>query len=89
MTTHGSHGPSGLDANELRRILTPFGQQSVEISKTLVKTAQKTSTEKLSPELLEPYNDCRLITLDKNPGVRSIGIGEVIRRIIGRTILVL
>ena len=33
MKTHGSHGPSSLDANELRRILTHFWQQSVEISK--------------------------------------------------------
>ena len=26
MRTHGSHGPTGLDANEWRRILTHFGQ---------------------------------------------------------------
>ena len=86
MTTHGSHGPSGLDANEWRRILTHFGQQSVETSKTLAKIAQKILTEILSHELLEPDNACRLIPLDKNPGVMLIGIGEVIRRIISRTI---
>ena len=34
---------------------------------------------------MEPYNACRLISLDKNPGVRPIGEGEVMRRIIGRT----
>ena len=68
------------------RILTQFDQQSVEISKTLAKVAQKTSTEILSHELLEPYIACRLIELDKNPRVGPIGIGEVIRRIIGRTI---
>ena len=71
MTTHGSHGPSGLDANELKRILTNFGQQSVEISKTLAKIAQKISTEKLSHELHEANNACRLIPLDKNPGVKE------------------
>ena len=87
MTTHGSHGPTGLDANEWRRILTHFGQQSVEISKTLAKIAQKISTKILShDELLEPFNGCRLIPLDKNPGIRPICIGEVIRRLIGRTI---
>ena len=33
------------------------------------------------------YNACRLIPVDKNPGVRPIGVGEVLRRIIGRSIL--
>ena len=41
MRTHGSHGPSGLDANEWRQVLTHFGQQSIEISKTIVTIALK------------------------------------------------
>ena len=86
MRTHGSHGPSDLDANEWRRISTHFGQQSIEILKIIAKIARKLATEELNPELLEPYNACRLIPLDKNPGVRLIGI-EVMRRIIGRTII--
>ena len=85
-TTHGSHGPSGLDANEARRILTHFGQQLVEISKTLAKIALKISTEILSSGLLEPHNARRLIPFDKKPGVRPIGISEVIRRKVGRNI---
>ena len=75
MRTHGSHGPSGLDANEWRRTLTHFGRQSVEISKTIAKIAKKLATEELNPELMEPCNACRLIPLDKIPGVRLIGIG--------------
>ena len=81
MRTHSLHGPSGLDANECRRISTHFEQQSVELSKINAKNAKKLATEELNPELMEPYNACRLLPLDKNPGVRPIGIGEVLRRI--------
>ena len=87
MTTDGCHGPSDLDADEWICILTHFGQQSVEISHSQSKIAQNISTEILSHELLEPYNACQLIPFDKNPGVRPIGIGEVIRRKIDRTII--
>ena len=86
MTSRGSHGPSGQDANEWRRTLTHFGQCSVEISKAQAKSALKILTEIISPELLEPFYACRLISLDKIPGFSPIGISEIIRRIIGRTI---
>ena len=66
-------GSSGLDANDWRRILTHFGQQVVEISKTFAKIAKIMANEELYPELMEPYNACRLIPLDKNPGVGPIG----------------
>ena len=45
-----------------------------------------------NPNTLEAYNACRLITLNKSPGsaelqIRPIGVGEVIRRIVGKTII--
>ena len=41
MRTHRPPGLPGLDANEWRRILTHFGQQSVEISKIIAKIAKQ------------------------------------------------
>ena len=37
-------------------------------------------------DLLEAYIASRLIPLDKNPGVRPIGVGEVLRRTIGKAV---
>ena len=61
--------------------LTQFGQQSVEISKTIAEIVEKLATEEVNPELTESYNACRLMPLDKNPGVGPIGIGENMRTI--------
>ena len=36
---------------------------------------------------LEFFLACKLFPLNKNPGVRSIGIEKVIRRILGRTVI--
>ena len=36
---------------------------------------------------LEAFLACKLIPLDKNPGVRPIGIGEIIRRIPDRAVM--
>lgn len=87
MKTHGSHGPSGIDANEWRRILSNFNSSSDDLCKTIAQIAQRIASVKLNPDHLTAYNACRLIPLDKNPGVRPIGVGEVLRRIIGRCIL--
>ena len=39
-------------------------------------------SEKLvDPKSIEPLAACRLIPLDKSPGVWPIGVGEVLRRI--------
>ena len=42
---------------------------------------------KCQSSALEAYLACRLIPLDKNPGLRPIGIGEILRGIAGKVIV--
>ena len=85
LKTNGGHGPSGVDALEWRWYLTAFISRSESLCRTEAKIAVRLATEEQDPTSLQAYNACRLIPLDKCPGVRPIGVGEVLRRIIGRT----
>ena len=86
--TKGGSGPSGLDAVGWRRILASksFGKSSNDLCTALAEMCKKLCSTEQDPESLEAFLACRLIPLDKNPGLRPIGIGEVLRRIIGKTI---
>ena len=45
-------------------------------------------TQYVDPNTLKPFTACRLVTLEKKPqGVRPIGIGEVLRRIVGKAVM--
>ena len=87
LRTHGWAGPSGLCADGWRRLLTAFGNLSSDLRKAIAATARRIATSRVDSESLRTYNACRLIPLDKRPGVRPIGVSEVARRIIGRTII--
>ena len=89
LKTKGAAGPSNLDADAWRRILVSkyFVKESSDLAKAIAEFAKslcQTNLDDLKP--LESYLACSLIPLDKNPGLRPIGIGEVLRRIIGKAV---
>ena len=73
----GAAGPSGLDAAAWKRLRTSFKAASSELCDT---------TSFVDPKGLSAFVACRLIALDKCPGVRPIGIGETARGIIAKAI---
>ena len=85
--TEGAAGPSGVDAMCWRRLCTAFGQKSNDLCSALAAVARRICTTYIDPSGLMAYTSCRLIPLDKCPGVRPIGIGEVVRRIIGKSVM--
>ena len=49
--------------------------------------AKRLCTSFVDPKCVSPLLACRLIALDKNPGVCPIGIGDTSRQIIAKAIL--
>jgi len=86
MATQGSSGPSGLDANAWRHLLTAY-RSSRQLAEAIASLARRLCTDLVDPKSVAAYTCSRLIPLDKDPGVRPVGIGEVVRRIIGKAAL--
>ena len=60
---------------------------SGDLCRSLAATAKRLCTCFVDPKCISAFLACRLIVLSKNPGVRPIGIGETVRRIIAKAIL--
>ena len=89
LRTKGSGGPSGVDANGFRRILTckSFKRSGTELCEAIASMTKRLCTEYVDPWGLEAILVNRLIPLDKGEGaVRPIGVGEVLRRIMGKCV---
>ena len=87
LRTDGAAGPSSLDASAWKRLCCSFRNTSVDLCDALTLLARRICSSYVDPVALRPFTACRLIALNKCPGVRPIGIGEIVRRIIGRAII--
>ena len=87
LRTNGGSGPSNLDADGWRRMLLSrsFGESSNGLCQSIARVARKLCTER--NDSIDAFLACRLIPLNKNPGLRPIGVGEVLRRIIGKAVM--
>jgi len=77
----------GMDAKGWQRLCTSFKNASDYLCRSLASVAHQVSTTFVDPLALQPLFNNRLIALDKNPGVRWIGVGETVRRILAKAIL--
>ena len=73
-----------MDAHGRCRICTSYHSASADICNALGSLAGCLCTDFVDSAGLTAFTACRLIALDKCPGVRPIGVGEVVRRIIGK-----
>ena len=76
MLTKGGSGPSGLDTDGWRKILTSrsFGASSSKLRKTFALFVKSLCVEEIeNVESLELFIACRLISLGKWREIRQIG----------------
>ena len=91
----GSGGPTQIDSDMWKDFTgaKALGKAPEKLCQAIADAAKLLCTEEVHPTCLEEYNACRLIPLDKGitkdgtPGVRPIGVGEVLRRLIGKLLI--
>ena len=88
LKTKGSAGPSGMHADLFRSLLcsNKHAKESKDLREQIALLTRQLAMKVFDPSLLEPLMACRLIPLAKNPGIRPIGVGETLRRIMGKTV---
>ena len=64
-----------------------FKAASHDLCHALAAVGRRICTTNIHPDDLCAFISCQLIPLNKNPGVRPIGIGEVPRRIVAKAVL--
>ena len=87
--TNGGSGPSTMDTGGWRRILCSnnFSDTNVDLRKAIANFIKKICTEKVSAVSIKAFVACRLIPLDKNPGLRPMEVGEILHRITRKVIV--
>ena len=85
--TKGAGGPSQLDADQYHHILlsSKYKKEGKDLREEISKFAKKIASTIVDPKSIEALTSCKLIQLNKNPGIRPIGIGEILR-LIGKVI---
>lgn len=94
ISVQGSAGPSGHDADAWKKLLVnrTMGTSSTDLCTAIAEMTKKLCTISIAEmdqnnSSIEALIACRLIPIDKVPGLRPIGIGEVLRRIIGKAVM--
>ena len=81
---NGAAGPSGADSDLWKRLLCSkqYKKKPANLCQAVADLGKKLNKKYIASSYLQAFVASRLVPLDKKPGVRPIGIGEVLRRIV-------
>uniref|UniRef100_A0A0G4G3W2 Uncharacterized protein n=1 Tax=Chromera velia CCMP2878 TaxID=1169474 RepID=A0A0G4G3W2_9ALVE len=82
-----SVGPSGFDSTQLCTAVLSLERENRESREELANLATEMGRRVFEWDQVKALIACRLVALDKCPGVHPVGIGEAIRRLLGKTVM--
>ena len=88
LRTKGGAGVSQQEDNLWHKMVTAYKDSSSALCNAVGSLARRLATEYVDPVGLEALLANRGIAIDKNPGLRPVGVGEIVRRIIGKAVMV-
>ena len=91
----GSGGPTLIDSDTWKQFLCSkiFGNARVDLCQAVADLTKILCTENVHQDSLREFIAGRLVPLDKGvtkdgtPGVRPVGVGEVLRRLVGKLLI--
>ena len=83
----GSAGPGGLDSETCKAWLLGYGQASGTLRSEIASLTTWIANQHPPWAAYRALMACRLVALDKQPGTRPVGIGELYRRLMAKCVL--
>ena len=83
----GAAGPSGTNAVDLSNWLLRHGAESQLLRNEMAYMARWLANDHPPWAAYRALMACRLVALDKEPGTRPVGIGEIYRRLFAKCVL--
>ena len=71
-----------------QKMTTSFNAASTGLCNVVAVLARRLASEYVDPQGLEALLANRGIAIDKCPGLRPVGVGEIMRRIVGKAIMI-
>ena len=87
MRSRGGAGVSQQEDKLWHVMVTGFKETSSGLCNAVAKLARRLCTEYVDPQPLACLLANRGVAIDKCPGLRPVGVGEMLRRIIGKAIM--